>query len=370
MKYLYKNSTCLCTKGFQRGVILDFNKNKYFLSSNYIIDYIENFTPDYHVNDQLNKVFKTPESQDLKFLIENEIICSSKLLFKNEFINLSYDFHSKITNCIVEYHSLDVFLNCLIQIEAIGCNNLQLFVSKNIDIYELKLILKNIDNTLIKMLEVIVFSLDGKKQISSLKKVFLKNVRLYKLIIGSSPLNERIYIDQFKIKYIDFRNDKLSYFNCGAVHPIFFTNNLTFFTESQCHNTCLNRKLCIDQYGEIKNCPAMAKSYGNVKDTALKELISNPEFQELWTISKDQIDVCKDCEFRHMCMDCRAFIKDPENIYSQPAKCTYNPYICKWDGQDGYVPVEECGTYSRETGFVPDIEKINKFNKLIWGEDE
>ena len=114
----------------------------------------------------------------------------------------------------------------------------------------------------------------------------------------------------------------------------------------------------------------MAKSYGNVKDTTLKEVISNPEFQELWTISKDQIDVCKDCEFRHMCTDCRAFIKDPENIYSQPSKCTYNPYICKWDGQEGYVPVEECGTYSIETGFAPDIEKINKFNKLIWGEDE
>ncbi len=157
---------------------------------------------------------------------------------------------------------------------------------------------------------------------------------------------------------------------CGCVDKSFFTINLPFFTESQCHNTCLNRKICIDAEGNIKNCPAMAKSYGNIKDTTLEEAINKPGFKDLWYICKDQIDVCKDCEFRHLCTDCRAFIKDPENIYSQPAKCTYNPYICKWQGEEGYVPVEECGTYSRETGFVPDKKKIAKLNKLIWGEEE
>ena len=113
----------------------------------------------------------------------------------------------------------------------------------------------------------------------------------------------------------------------------------------------------------------MTKNYGNIKDTTLEEAINKPGFKDLWFINKDKIDVCKDCEFRYMCTDCRAFIKDPENIYSQPAKCTYNPYICLWEGQEGYVPVEECGTYSRETGFVPDKKKIAKLNKEIWGEE-
>ena len=145
-----------------------------------------------------------------------------------------------------------------------------------------------------------------------------------------------------------------------------FVNNLPFFTEAQHHNTCLNRKICIDENGDIRNCPAMKKSYGNIRDTTLKEAIEKPGFKDCWTICKDQIDVCKDCEFRYMCTDCRAFIKDPENLYSQPAKCTYNPYICLWEGQDGYVPVEECGTYSREIGFVPDKEKIAELNLRVW----
>ena len=69
-----------------------------------------------------------------------------------------------------------------------------------------------------------------------------------------------------------------------------------------------------------------------------------------------------------MCTDCRVFIKDPENIYSQPAKCTYNPYIAKWQGEEGYVPVEECGTYTWETGFVVNHKRVAELNKQLWGE--
>lgn len=114
----------------------------------------------------------------------------------------------------------------------------------------------------------------------------------------------------------------------------------------------------------------MGPIFGNIYKMSLRDIMDNSDIKSLWNINKDQIDVCKDCEFRHMCMDCRCFIKDPDNIYSQPAKCTYNPYICKWEGQDQYVPVEECGTYSRETGFVPNKQKIQALNKQIWGEDD
>jgi hypothetical protein len=113
----------------------------------------------------------------------------------------------------------------------------------------------------------------------------------------------------------------------------------------------------------------MSKSYGNIANTRLEDVIQLPEFQKLWFVKKDEIDVCKDCEFRYMCTDCRCFIKDPGNIYSQPAKCPYNPYICKWQGENGYVPVEDCGSYSRDTGFTPDRKKIKTRNREIWGEE-
>lgn len=141
------------------------------------------------------------------------------------------------------------------------------------------------------------------------------------------------------------------------------------FLESMSFNSCLNRKLCIDKDGNLKNCLAMPASFGNMADIKNGDKWLTPEFEKLWHINKDKIDVCKDCEYRYMCVDCRCFIKDPQNIYSQPSKCQYNPYIAKWANEAGYVPVEECGTYSKETGFVPNKKKIDALNKQIWGED-
>jgi len=141
---------------------------------------------------------------------------------------------------------------------------------------------------------------------------------------------------------------------------------LKYFNEASFYNTYFNKKISIDINGKIKNSPACSKSYDNIREITLLEVMGKPGFKDLWHITKDKIDVCKDCEFRHICSDCRAFIKDPENIYSQPAKCTYNPYIAKWEGEEGYVPVEECGTYTREKGFVPNKKRINKINKQLW----
>ncbi len=118
---------------------------------------------------------------------------------------------------------------------------------------------------------------------------------------------------------------------CGVIHHTYFSPNIETFTESQHHNTCLNRKISIDANGEIKNCPSMAKSYGNIKDTKLVDVVNNPDFQKVWHIKKDEITKCKDCEFRHICTDCRAYIDDPQDMYSAPLKCGYDPYTCKWE---------------------------------------
>jgi SPASM domain peptide maturase of grasp-with-spasm system len=100
--------------------------------------------------------------------------------------------------------------------------------------------------------------------------------------------------------------------------------------ESKLYNNCLNRKLGIDIHGNIKNCTALNKSYGNLKDSNLIEIVSSLEFQKLWLIKKDDIMVCKDCEFRYMCSDCRAFTEN-NDLYGKPKYCRYNPYKMEWN---------------------------------------
>ena len=85
----------------------------------------------------------------------------------------------------------------------------------------------------------------------------------------------------------------------------------------------------------------MKQSFGHILKTNLNDVVNNSKFKKLWTINKDKIDVCQDCEYRYICTDCRAYIKDSNDIYSQPAKCNYNPYIAKWEGQDGWISVEQ-----------------------------
>ena len=54
-------------------------------------------------------------------------------------------------------------------------------------------------------------------------------------------------------------------------------------------------------------------------------------FKEKWGISKDHISVCRDCEFRYACSDCRAYLENPEDAFSKPLKCGYDPYSGKWN---------------------------------------
>jgi SPASM domain peptide maturase of grasp-with-spasm system len=116
---------------------------------------------------------------------------------------------------------------------------------------------------------------------------------------------------------------------------------MNLYSEAIQFNTCLNCKASIDTDGEIKNCPSMKKSFGNYREVSLLEIVKKPEFKKLWTVKKDDIEVCRDCEFRYICTDCRVFIKNLDNIFSQPLYCTYNPYIARWKGEEGYIPVEE-----------------------------
>lgn len=74
----------------------------------------------------------------------------------------------------------------------------------------------------------------------------------------------------------------------------------------------------------------MTESFGNINDTSLLEVLEKPGFKKLWDLSKDKIHVCKDCEFRYICTDCRAYVEDPDDILSKPLKCGYNPYTGEW----------------------------------------
>lgn len=88
----------------------------------------------------------------------------------------------------------------------------------------------------------------------------------------------------------------------------------------------------------------------------------------LWGVTKEQIDVCKDCELRMVCMDARRPVRRFDGEWFHTVECTYNPYICKWKGEEGYRSLAECGVVSNVDGFSIDHERIAAINAELWGE--
>jgi radical SAM protein with 4Fe4S-binding SPASM domain len=158
-----------------------------------------------------------------------------------------------------------------------------------------------------------------------------------------------------------------------SIHKLNQTVNITLFTESQAHHTYFNRKLYIGPNGEIKNAPECPETFGYIQDLEspeeLKAIVQTPEFQKYWFVHKEITDVCKDCEFRHMCVDNRLPHQRAENEWFHQTECNYNPYIAKWKGEEGYRTLAECGVISNENEFSIDHEKIAEINKELWGEE-
>lgn len=100
------------------------------------------------------------------------------------------------------------------------------------------------------------------------------------------------------------------------------------FLEFKYYNSCLYQKVSVSEEGDIKNCPSMEKSYGKIGEISLSSVVSSEAFQHYSTINKDQIAVCKDCEYRYVCSDCRAYTEN--GLYDKPLKCSYDPYSGVW----------------------------------------
>ena len=100
--------------------------------------------------------------------------------------------------------------------------------------------------------------------------------------------------------------------------------------ELRLFNGCLNRKISIDEHGHVRNCPAMGTSFGHHKEVPLAQVAASSAFQRAWKMRKDDFQVCRDCQYRYACTDCRAFLEDPEPATSKPLKCGYDPYTDSW----------------------------------------
>lgn len=111
----------------------------------------------------------------------------------------------------------------------------------------------------------------------------------------------------------------------------FWTDKHSFYFNKS-NNSCWAGKIAITAAGEVIPCIfARDLVMGNVLERGLRDIVYDNALQKLWRLTKDQVEVCPDCEYRYACHDCRPLaLAQGGNLYAKPPRCLYDPYRGKW----------------------------------------
>jgi SPASM domain peptide maturase of grasp-with-spasm system len=272
------------------------------------------------------------ERKDLGFYCDDEDIKRFSEL------NKTFEISSHITNIVIEIKKNDIFrlkeyadsLNLLL------CKNICLIFYEKLEMSDYLQIRSFFEESIIENVEIINM-FDGVINNHFLEKLSKEFNKLTRLTLFHSPFEKTILWNNTILMDVVFLTKTINNFKfCGIVSSDNFNTNLNKHIEAINHNSCLYKKMGIDKDGNIKNCPSMPQSFGNIQNSTLEQALNHKDFKKYWNLTKDKIEVCKDCEFRYICTDCRAYTEqihtDKEGLdISKPLKCGYNPYTGEWE---------------------------------------
>ena len=367
-------STSLIVNGFERGVIIDLPRNKYEFVPNSISDFLKLLKkqPFKTIYNDTPLEYQSIVIEYLEFCLEKEYVLEiPHEVEKKQFpkLNLQFELPSIISNLVIKLNkdsqiNYETIKNVL---TFTKCYNIQLIFENDFELQNIDTLLSAISPIGLRSIEIIA-PFNPNFNYQTLTDVH-KNIAY--IFIYSAPTKQVLKEHYFGVQQIysstsDFKITYLKSLN-------FFNVNITLFTESQKHNTYFNRKLFIGSNGEIKNSPESLHIFGNINDIKpvgkILQIINSTKFQSYWLVNKDIIDVCKHCEFRHMCVDNRIPIKRNASEYFMETECNYNPYITKWQEEEGYNTLAECGIITNKEGFKINRKKLNAINIELWDND-
>jgi SPASM domain peptide maturase of grasp-with-spasm system len=328
---------CIPVKGINQSIICDLQRNAYDIIPNdlYEILVLQEGKTLTDVKGHFENKYDDIIDEYFEFLLKKEYVFFTDTPDWFPKLKKEWNYPFGISNAIldIDKNSKYNIFESLKNLEEINCKHIEFRFYNLTSLKTIEKIILFLDEieSIITSVGVAIPDISGTTKNDY--QILIKTLpRISYIIVHSSESNEFIKPIRGKTGYIIFSKDKLVNEKCcGVISSNYFISNIKNFTESLKHNSCLNRKISIDVNGEIKNCPSMPKSFGNIKDTTLQEALEKKDFKKYWNITKDQIDVCKDCEFRYVCTDCRAYTEDPEDDYSKPLKCGYSPYTNVWE---------------------------------------
>ena len=327
-------SCCVPVRGARRSTICDLQREQYHLIPNGLYDILHRYTD--HTLDEVKADFPPDLHATLDeyfgFLVKEEygFWCDDPEAFPP--LDLSWERPERVTNALVDVdeRSRHDWPSLLAQLDELGCQALQVRFFRPAPVEELDAVLGAMAHGRLRTVELLLPH-DPAWGERTLEDLCLRHQRVRGITVHSAPETKTDRVGGLETMIFHRAEVVDSHAHCGAVSPDWFIATLEGFAESRAFNSCLNRKLSVDAAGEIRNCPSLPRSFGNAATTPLRDALDDPAFRELWGITKDQVETCRDCEFRYVCTDCRAFVRDPADRRSKPAKCAYDPYTARWN---------------------------------------
>lgn len=366
-----RNVTSPVVKGYRRSAVYDFQRSYYRLVPNDladVVDKIDGLTPV-----QAFDEFRAVESefkQYMELLIDREYI----MLVESEMydcfseLNVAFRTPSVITNAIIDLRSdtnVNFIQQCINLLAELRCYHIMLRWPSGTTLADIENVATKLDNT---HLENVQFMYDeewaegiiGAQRLIDrwpwLAAIYLTNARAKEWGVEHNPVRSVVCITH-GMNEIEVDRERMLV-------------QQRLYNESQWHNTFANRKLHIDSNGSFANTPFSAKRWViNAEDlSVVVPTVHTEEFKVDWDVPKDRIDICRHCEHRHMCVDPVLPVKRNDGSYFRPRECAYNPYICKWRGEEGHRTLAECGVICNAEGFSIDHNRIVAINAELWGE--
>jgi len=297
--YFLLYSDCIPVLGMSNSIIMDLQRIEYYDIPNLICEILILNRKKQYSLEKLKEIYKNKYDNGIDsffaYFVEKELgfFTDKPTLFP--LIQLNYNSPFKILTGIISYDtsiSLYNLKDALNQFSFLGCQSLQMRIYKKINISFLVDIMKSFIDNRINTIEM--FLENYNYSMLELTKLIECNIKI-KLIIHSH--NENLNTQRIK-----FTTQKINHYPKEIISKKLFTCNTMFYIESYNFNIGLNRKICIDHRGNIKRFINHKKSFGNIINTKLLDVLESEKFKKIWTIKNDDIEICKKCQYRYMCL--------------------------------------------------------------------
>jgi SPASM domain peptide maturase of grasp-with-spasm system len=317
------HSSCIPVKGKESSLIYDIEKQELYPISN---DHYEllSLCNKYSIS-QLKNRWSDLSAKDIDTFLEHFI--TNHLGFyttaPQSFPDLELEWKSPvvISNAIIQVNAKSTFdLKELIhQLHDLGCDAIQLRLEDDFKVEALTEMMAAFEGTRIRFIDLMLpYHLMLTKQVLVDLMLAYKRIgilRLYNALedgVWQTEENQGAILLYTK----DIRIDSIEIIEKGR-----FTTNPYVFMEAQQHNVGLNRKVCIDATGAIKNYINHTKDWGNIEEETLKSIVLTSAFQAKWFVANDQIEKCRECSFRYCCIS-NVDLEKREGLYYKLADCS------------------------------------------------